>query len=82
MTKDECCLENLEYIETPIANELELWYCKTCDSHYDLPIEVKRDWGSLKLRYEDKHTDAIQRALARLKKDIGFGVKDRRYDES
>ena len=82
MTKNDCCLEELEYIETPIAYELELWYCPNCKSHYDLPIEIKRDWDNLKLRYEDQHTNAIQRALTRLKKETGFGIKDRRYNES
>tara|TARA_R100000458_G_C8172013_1_gene172146 strand:- start:37 stop:285 length:249 start_codon:yes stop_codon:yes gene_type:complete len=82
MTKDECCLEDLEYVETPIANELELWHCNKCNSYYDLPIEINRYWDNIKLRSEDRHTDAIQRALIRLKEEIGFGVKDRRYNES
>ena len=76
MTKNNCCLENLEYIESPVANELEIWHCPNCDSYYDLPIEIKRQWNQLKLRSKDRHTDAIQRSLKRLREEMGFGVKD------
>ena len=82
MTKNNCCLENLEFDETPVANELEIWHCSNCETYYDLPIEITRHWNKLKMRGEDKHTDAIQRSIKRLRDEIGFGVKDGRWNES
>ena len=79
---NKCCLYNMEYIETPIANELEIWHCDKCTTYWDIPIKITRYWEEIRLRHEDKHTNAIKRALKRLELETGFGVPDGRLNES
>ena len=49
MLLEKCCDEedNLEwYGEAENDTEAEIWKCKKCDSEYNIPIEIVRDWDS------------------------------------
>lgn len=35
-------LEDLEYIETKITGELEIWYCPINNIYYEVPITLNR----------------------------------------
>ena len=35
-------LEDLEYVETEIYAELEIWYCPITDTLYEVPITLER----------------------------------------
>ena len=37
-------LENLEFVETSIVGEVEIWIDTTTNKHYEIPIDIHRDF--------------------------------------
>jgi len=42
-------LENLEYLETSIVGEIEIWIDTTTNKYYEIPIEIHRDFNEAKI---------------------------------
>tara|TARA_R110002050_G_scaffold94903_1_gene197655 strand:- start:130 stop:291 length:162 start_codon:yes stop_codon:yes gene_type:complete len=39
-----CINEKLHYHEDYISCEIEVWHCKSCDTLFNVPIEIVRDF--------------------------------------
>jgi len=40
----KCINEKLHYHEDYISCEIEVWHCKSCDTLFNVPIEIVRDF--------------------------------------
>ena len=46
--ESEIDLENLEFVEESIVGEVEIWIDTTTNKHYEIPIEIHRDFNEAK----------------------------------
>jgi len=48
--KNDCCNEHLDYIESEVAGETEIWGCTKCLKEYTVFVEYIRQFDKKELR--------------------------------
>ena len=49
----KCCKDNLTYVGDNCTGEIEDWHCMSCDTFYEVDIEIKRHFNNIReVRYE------------------------------
>jgi hypothetical protein len=49
----KCCKDNLTYVGDNCTGEIEDWHCMSCDTFYEVDVEIKRDFNNMReVQYE------------------------------